>query len=198
MEGCKEKTYGKVSFTFTILFTLSWRWHSALCIAFVCTAKYACTSGSLSNCVDSQVFGWVSATFVERQLGHDEVFKERFFPSPILGDFVYLALVDRAVGVVPFSGELVMTLFGNVGCQTAWRRLREFGWLWFETIDLPLKSCLLNGCHLLVYEDEKLSLSMEVGTMAFCSFPTDSAKMFWFDFHLVQNIMRASLLEMVF
>lgn len=49
-----------------------------------------------------------------------------------------------------------------------------------------------------VYEDEKLSLLMEVGTMAFCSFPTDNAKMFWFDFHLVQNIMRASLLEMVF
>lgn len=49
-----------------------------------------------------------------------------------------------------------------------------------------------------VYEDEKLSFSMEVGIMAFCSFPTNSAKMFWFDFHLVQNIMRASLLEMVF
>lgn len=44
-----------------------------------------------------------------------------------------------------------------------------------------------------VCEDDELSLSIEVRTMASCSIPADSAKIFWFVFRLPQNIMRAFL-----
>ncbi|KAK9195525.1 hypothetical protein WN943_003647 [Citrus x changshan-huyou] len=109
----------------------------------------------------------------------------RFYLEPFLRAQLVPALVDGATKAVSFSGRV------SDDSSFAYGGTSLIGYSLRLLIFSP------NDVFLMAFEDKKLSLSMEVGTMASCLNPPDGTKIFWIDFGSTQNTMRASLQKLL-